>query len=170
MRLIYGVIKSKTFRGGSHHCQRSSSLLSTSTPLLIFCHPHLESLFQDYVLQSTAIPQGYRELTPSFRSTIPIELTCALKIVRQYSPFCLISSLDSGKFTPRFLLVRAFSFRSFFSTLACVFQTSHEHSAFPRLFSAFSLSKRPIHHFMSPTPRTSLFHVIHQILIPCLKN
>ena len=59
------------------------------------------------------IPRAYRQLTPCFQSTIPIELICALNIDRQYSSSYLTSSLAPGDLTPRFPLVRASSFQSF---------------------------------------------------------
>ena len=87
------------------------------------------------------IPRGYRELTPSFPSTIPIELVCALSIDRQYPPVCLISSLDFENFTPRFPLVRTFSFQSFFSSLACVFQRSRTQRFSGAVFRIFIVEK-----------------------------
>ena len=104
---------SKTFTGGSHHCQGSSSLLvhkhTSLRPSIILIGVSLPGLCSPV----HCIPQGYREFTPSFRSTIPIKSIGALNIDREYSPFCLISSLDSENFTPRFPLLRAFSFQSF---------------------------------------------------------
>lgn len=126
---------------------RRAHYLSTSMPLFILLigvsHPGLCAPVH-------RIPRGYRVLAPSIRSSIHIELIGALNIDRQYSPFCLISSLDSETFTPRFPLVRAFSFQSFFSSTACVFQGCSPHFHCRKdLLTTSRLLLRGLHYFMS---------------------
>ena len=162
VRLIYGGIKLKTWESPLLRVKltvvykfASLDLLSSSFRVSL---PGIWALVYH-------IPWRYRELTPSFRSTIPIKLNCALNIDHLCSPSDLISSLDSEKFTRNIPFVRAYSFESFFLCLVCVLQRSGEYRAFQGC--------SPHLHFRKDLFTTSFLllrglHVIHQILMPCL--